>query len=511
MFGLILLTYATAVFSLTPNATIGDVRLSLPYGGLVQSDFIASTEVAEQRFTCFVPPHVPAIHIVLRVSNHWESYFRLHVWKDTGDDDSAATTARFEVQKTCSDLFDECVQSRDFSYSLPTHIPQNLRPKFRGRLVARIDSPISGIWSLAVKNGLPHDATAQVQIEITASSQSFWIGLCKGTVMVVAFAFAASIFFAFIAFKSYEARQEVNRISEESIDEILTAVVLNVRAASLRYFSSLARREELTGTDDDRHEESEEDDNAPTCRICRSRHPESSLFSPCACSGSVQFVHRECLDEWRDKTQNPEHRERCAECKTAYTYETLPGNPHSQFARLQTVGLARKLGKLVVFSVVFVMLGYVLKVVAFIVTIDTDIRWTVDVYHYLIGLTIFAALIVHYVVIMPYLQVWPVLTQYLIVFCSLAFEIGAGYVGQFMLWTINDTLWTQQVSFGVGFFVILLCIVYFLPFLREAIENFLSSRERVGAREGTSEEAVTVVRHRVEETSGEQEEEMQPM
>lgn len=36
---------------------------------------------------------------------------------------------------------------------------------------------------------------------------------------------------------------------------------------------------------------------APSCRVCSETGGE--LLSPCLCSGSVQFVHRECLNRWR--------------------------------------------------------------------------------------------------------------------------------------------------------------------------------------------------------------------
>ncbi|KAL5986064.1 hypothetical protein ACLOJK_028054 [Asimina triloba] len=34
------------------------------------------------------------------------------------------------------------------------------------------------------------------------------------------------------------------------------------------------------------------------CRICREEEQELQLEAPCACSGSVKFVHRECVQRW---------------------------------------------------------------------------------------------------------------------------------------------------------------------------------------------------------------------
>jgi hypothetical protein len=36
-----------------------------------------------------------------------------------------------------------------------------------------------------------------------------------------------------------------------------------------------------------------------SCRICLEEDDEIKFISPCNCSGSVKFVHRECLNKWR--------------------------------------------------------------------------------------------------------------------------------------------------------------------------------------------------------------------
>ena len=52
------------------------------------------------------------------------------------------------------------------------------------------------------------------------------------------------------------------------------------------------------------------------CRICLGAGP--GLFSPCACNGSMRYVHRRCLDEWRGRSANPESFRRCEQCHTLY-------------------------------------------------------------------------------------------------------------------------------------------------------------------------------------------------
>ena len=35
------------------------------------------------------------------------------------------------------------------------------------------------------------------------------------------------------------------------------------------------------------------------CRICRGIHTENKpLYHPCQCSGSIKYIHQQCLEEW---------------------------------------------------------------------------------------------------------------------------------------------------------------------------------------------------------------------
>ena len=68
---------------------------------------------------------------------------------------------------------------------------------------------------------------------------------------------------------------------------------------------------------------SDSDDDAEkgdTCRICRSGGTEDEpLFYPCKCSGSIKFVHQDCLMEWLSHT-NKKH---CELCKTPFRFTKL--------------------------------------------------------------------------------------------------------------------------------------------------------------------------------------------
>ncbi|EPS41334.1 hypothetical protein H072_4758 [Dactylellina haptotyla CBS 200.50] len=61
-----------------------------------------------------------------------------------------------------------------------------------------------------------------------------------------------------------------------------------------------------------------------TCRICRSEGtPEEPLYHPCKCSGSIKYVHQECLLEWLQHSQ----KKHCELCKTSFRF-TKVYDPH---------------------------------------------------------------------------------------------------------------------------------------------------------------------------------------
>ncbi|KAG0634493.1 hypothetical protein HOY80DRAFT_523573 [Tuber brumale] len=60
------------------------------------------------------------------------------------------------------------------------------------------------------------------------------------------------------------------------------------------------------------------------CRICRSEGSrEEPLFHPCKCSGSIKFVHQDCLLEWLQHSQ----KKHCELCKTPFHFTKLY-DPH---------------------------------------------------------------------------------------------------------------------------------------------------------------------------------------
>lgn len=65
-------------------------------------------------------------------------------------------------------------------------------------------------------------------------------------------------------------------------------------------------------------------DEPDTCRICRAEGSnDEPLFYPCKCSGSIKFVHQNCLMEWLSHSQ----KKHCELCKTPFRFTKLY-HPH---------------------------------------------------------------------------------------------------------------------------------------------------------------------------------------
>lgn len=61
-----------------------------------------------------------------------------------------------------------------------------------------------------------------------------------------------------------------------------------------------------------------EHQNAGICRICLDT--EGQMFSPCKCCGSMKYVHRECLKQWRGINRMRPTYARCDMCRTPYLF-----------------------------------------------------------------------------------------------------------------------------------------------------------------------------------------------
>lgn len=57
-------------------------------------------------------------------------------------------------------------------------------------------------------------------------------------------------------------------------------------------------------------------EEAPHCRICYGDHLQERLVVPCACAGSMRWIHISCLNRWR--VTNPARAEQCEICHERY-------------------------------------------------------------------------------------------------------------------------------------------------------------------------------------------------
>lgn len=68
--------------------------------------------------------------------------------------------------------------------------------------------------------------------------------------------------------------------------------------------------------------EKEEKEEERICRICLDGEAadaaENPLIAPCRCAGSMRYVHRGCLDEWRVSCFNPKALAGCTTCHTTF-------------------------------------------------------------------------------------------------------------------------------------------------------------------------------------------------
>ena len=67
------------------------------------------------------------------------------------------------------------------------------------------------------------------------------------------------------------------------------------------------------------------------CRICFESEStrENPLISPCLCRGTSKYVHKNCIQHWRDVNNNTEYFWKCREC--CYDYNLVKSHPEETF------------------------------------------------------------------------------------------------------------------------------------------------------------------------------------
>ncbi|KKZ63999.1 hypothetical protein EMCG_01660 [[Emmonsia] crescens] len=99
-------------------------------------------------------------------------------------------------------------------------------------------------------------------------------------------------------------------------------------------------------------------DESDTCRICRGEGTEEEqLFYPCKCSGSIKFVHQDCLMQWLSHSQ----KKYCELCKTPFRFTKLydPNMPQELPAPVFLKELIIQGGRSLVTWLRFVLVAFV--------------------------------------------------------------------------------------------------------------------------------------------------------
>ncbi|GMP38355.1 hypothetical protein CsSME_00009632 [Camellia sinensis var. sinensis] len=115
----------------------------------------------------------------------------------------------------------------------------------------------------------------------------------------------------------------------------------------------------------------DDDEEEDVCRICRNPGDnENPLRYPCACSGSIKFVHQDCLLQWL----NHSNARQCEVCKHAFSFSPVYADnaptrlPFQEFV----VGMAMKACHVLQF---FLRLSFVLSVWLLIIPFITFWIW----------------------------------------------------------------------------------------------------------------------------------------
>ena len=63
-------------------------------------------------------------------------------------------------------------------------------------------------------------------------------------------------------------------------------------------------------------------EDTPSCRFCYELQQVATnpLCTPCACRGSMAYIHIQCLLKWRATTQNPDFVRACELCKQQFAF-----------------------------------------------------------------------------------------------------------------------------------------------------------------------------------------------
>lgn len=263
---------------------------------------------------------------------------------------------------------------------------------------------------------------------------------------------------------------------------------------------------DLKGDGDDEGEEK-------FCRICRDGAEEAPLVAPCACTGSVRWVHQTCLDHWRLESakRNLTHVNNCEICKKPFTISinrrTLLLQSSSRVIKgillfitccvtltLITLISHRVFGELscvadyheVAYASMFTFEGILLSVFLYSLCQLLILFAYMVVFSWFMSRPEVEAYISEMHVFPPFLTSRNVLLIVLVGTLLLAQGIAMGFLFKNFLYATSSIVWNWEISPMLGGMMYLIFITFAL-----GISN--SIRETIVNRQGTAGEAQDIV------------------
>jgi hypothetical protein len=94
------------------------------------------------------------------------------------------------------------------------------------------------------------------------------------------------------------------------------------------------------------------------CRCCKETNNDQNMISPCDCSGSIKYIHRNCLKQWIETSGN---FQTCNVCRVEYSGQVLiTGHSFLQFVTQDFAQVMRFLCAVTYVIILFLVMIYYL-------------------------------------------------------------------------------------------------------------------------------------------------------
>lgn len=119
---------------------------------------------------------------------------------------------------------------------------------------------------------------------------------------------------------------------------------------------------------------------ANICKFCFGDENQENLIAPCGCTGSMRFVHKECLTNWLKNNKGDKRYFECNECKKEYK-RLIPSDQDSIVDfEMSTYTLALTLGSAIILVLLLFLCGLstllcsIILFILYVITVSSSIR-----------------------------------------------------------------------------------------------------------------------------------------